>query len=32
MLVRFLEQNGTLSKSARGKEFPELKDDEVEKN
>lgn len=32
MLVRFLEQNGgTLSKRARAKEFPELKDDEVEK-
>jgi len=32
MLVRFLEQNGgTLSKRARFKEFPELKDDEVEK-
>lgn len=32
MLVRFLEQNGgTLSKRARDKEFPELKDDEVEK-
>ena len=30
MLVRFLEQNGgTLSKRARNKEFPELKDDEV---
>jgi Fic family protein len=32
MLVRFLEQNGgTLSKRARTKEFPELRDDEVEK-
>lgn len=32
MLVRFLEQNGgTLSKRVRAKEFPELKDDEVEK-
>ena len=32
MLVRFLEQNGgTISKRARDKEFPELKDDEVEK-
>ncbi|MCK9413302.1 MAG: Fic family protein [Prolixibacteraceae bacterium] len=32
MLVRFLEQNGgTLSKRARAKELPELKDDEVEK-
>lgn len=32
MLVRFLEQNGgTLSKRAKLKEFPELKDDEVEK-
>jgi len=32
MLVRFLEQNGgTLSKRARLKEFPELKDDEVGK-
>lgn len=32
MLVRFLEQNGgTLSERARTKEFPELKDDEVEK-
>ena len=32
MLVSFLEQNeGTLSKRARAKEFPELKDDEVEK-
>jgi len=32
MLVRFLEQNGgTLSKRAITKEFPELKDDEVEK-
>src|SRR5665648_776475 len=32
MLVRFLEQNGgTLSKRASDKEFPELKDDEVEK-
>ena len=31
-LVRFLEQNsGTLSKRARSAEFPELKDDEVEK-
>lgn len=31
MLVRFLEQNrGTLYKRARKKEFPELKDDEVE--
>ena len=32
MLVRFLEQNGgILSKRARSKEFPELKEDEVEK-
>ncbi|HZL12045.1 MAG TPA: Fic family protein [Prolixibacteraceae bacterium] len=32
MLVRFLEQNGgTLSKRARAKEFPGLKDDEAEK-
>lgn len=32
MLVRFLEQNGgTLSKRARTKEFPELKNDEVGK-
>jgi hypothetical protein len=32
MLVRFLEQNGgTLSKRAKFKEFPELKEDEVEK-
>jgi len=32
MLVRFLEKNGrTLSKRARFKEFPELKDDEVGK-
>lgn len=32
MLARFIEQNGgTLSKRARTKEFPELKDDEVEK-
>jgi len=32
MLVRFLEQNGgTLSKRARAKEFPELKEYEVEK-
>ena len=32
ILVRFLEQHGgTLSKRARAKEFPELKDDEVEK-
>ena len=32
MLVRFLEQNsGTLSKRARAEEFPELKNDEVEK-
>jgi len=32
MLVRFLEQNGgTLSKRTKVNEFPELKDDEVEK-
>jgi len=32
MLVRFLEQNGgNLSKRARAKEFPELRDDEVKK-
>ena len=32
MLVRFLEQNsGILSKRANTKEFPVLKDDEVEK-
>ena len=32
MLVRFLEQNGgTLSKRAKTKEFPELKEDEAEK-
>ena len=32
MLVRFLEQNGgTLSKRAKFKEFPELKEEEVEK-
>jgi len=32
MLVWFLEQNGgILSKRAKAKEFPELKDDEVEK-
>ena len=32
MLVRFLEQiDGTLSKRASVKEFPELKDNEVER-